>query len=62
MGEADLDGNDNKSRPIVNGTNCPYLLLDIRDKDAFDECHIITGRSHTLAYGYEVLALILSFK
>ncbi|XP_014774952.1 centrosomal protein of 41 kDa B [Octopus bimaculoides] len=24
---------------------CPYLILDVRDKDDFDQCHIITGQS-----------------
>lgn len=22
---------------------CPYLLLDLRDKDDYDKCHIISG-------------------
>lgn len=23
--------------------NCPYLLLDLRDREDFDRCHIISG-------------------
>ena len=23
---------------------CPYLLLDLRDSDAYEQCHIISGR------------------
>lgn len=23
--------------------NCPYLLLDLRDREEFDSCHIIGG-------------------
>lgn len=25
--------------------NCPYLLLDLRDREEFDCCHIISGMS-----------------
>lgn len=24
--------------------DCPYLLLDVRDRDQYDLCHIISGR------------------
>ncbi|XP_029652095.1 centrosomal protein of 41 kDa B [Octopus sinensis] len=28
---------------------CPYLLLDVRDKDEFDQCHIITAHNYPSA-------------
>lgn len=28
--------------------NCPYLLLDLRDKEEFDCCHIISGMRQNL--------------
>jgi len=24
--------------------SCPYLILDIRDRDEYDACHLITGQ------------------
>ncbi|XP_061175977.1 centrosomal protein of 41 kDa-like isoform X2 [Saccostrea echinata] len=30
----------------VEDFSCPYLLLDIRDSDAFEECHIITAKNY----------------
>ena len=24
--------------------DCPYLLLDMRERDQYDQCHIISGR------------------
>ena len=24
--------------------SCPYLVLDIRDRDEYDACHIISGK------------------
>ncbi|KAL5014489.1 hypothetical protein ScPMuIL_008759 [Solemya velum] len=48
VGEVDLD----KPPPSVNnrvGEICPYLLLDLRDKDAYDQCHIITAKHYPIA-------------
>ena len=51
VGEFDLKDKDNKKKqsdsfcpagPEVE--SMPYLLLDLRDKDAFDQCHIIGGK------------------
>lgn len=54
VGEADLNGtggppthqeNNNNTEDVMRlrspYTNCPYLILDVRDKDEFDQCHII---------------------
>ncbi|KAK7102620.1 centrosomal protein of 41 kDa-like isoform X2 [Littorina saxatilis] len=50
VGEYDLnEGGGGNKRPVVNSSNCPYLMLDIRDKDAYDECHIITAQSYPTA-------------
>lgn len=24
--------------------DCPYLLLDVRERDLYDQCHIISGK------------------
>uniref|UniRef100_UPI00398ED152 centrosomal protein of 41 kDa isoform X2 n=1 Tax=Pristiophorus japonicus TaxID=55135 RepID=UPI00398ED152 len=29
--------------------DCPYLLLDVRDRDAYDQCHIIGAYSYPIA-------------
>ena len=29
--------------PPPNPPLCPYLLLDVRDKEDYDRCHIISG-------------------
>lgn len=31
--------------------DCPYLLLDLRDREEFDSCHIISGMRHSLDVG-----------
>ncbi|KAK7503705.1 hypothetical protein BaRGS_00005244 [Batillaria attramentaria] len=49
VGEADLHDNSGGSRPVVNSIDCPYVLLDVRDKDDYEECHIITARSYPTA-------------
>ena len=44
-GHGELDSNSGVNsqleRKILNG--CPYLLLDIRDTDSYDQSHLITG-------------------
>lgn len=51
MGELNLDRNNQKvenevpelelaDRPYPD---CPYLLLDVRDRDHYNSCHIISG-------------------
>lgn len=48
VGEADLNGEGGgiNAKLLVNS---PYLLLDIREKDAYDECHIITAKNYPTA-------------
>ncbi|XP_041350057.1 centrosomal protein of 41 kDa-like [Gigantopelta aegis] len=36
------------SQPFVDDT-CPYLLLDVRDNDAYHQCHIITAKVYPSA-------------
>ena len=44
QGELDRQDQHNSSQYTERALDgCPYLLLDIREKDAFDQCHIITG-------------------
>lgn len=31
--------------------DCPYLLLDLRDREEFDSCHIISGMRQSLDAG-----------
>lgn len=48
-GEGELDRlkpRDSLEKKILDG--CPYLLLDVRDKDSFDQCRIISGNSLTV--------------
>ncbi|CAL1539048.1 unnamed protein product [Lymnaea stagnalis] len=50
MGEVDLDAPKSAHKPLpMMGPLCPYLLLDVREKDAYDECHIITAKSYPTA-------------
>ncbi|XP_033095815.1 centrosomal protein of 41 kDa-like isoform X2 [Anneissia japonica] len=42
-------GNVDKETMIKKPQNCPYLLLDLRDKDAYDQCHIITALNYPSA-------------
>ncbi|XP_016330647.1 centrosomal protein of 41 kDa isoform X2 [Sinocyclocheilus anshuiensis] len=53
VGEMDLDKNGQKSiqnSPVSTSNitecpypDCPYLLLDVRDREQYDHCHIISG-------------------
>lgn len=49
IGEVDIDlpRTPTQTSPITD--SCPYLLLDVRDKDAYDECHIITALNYPTA-------------
>lgn len=40
--------------------DCPYLLLDLRDREDFDSCHIISGMRQSLDVGS--LKQVLIFK
>ncbi|BFZ10539.1 hypothetical protein BsWGS_13578 [Bradybaena similaris] len=50
VGEIDLHAPSRSTKPLsMMGSSCPYLLLDVRDKDSYDECHIITAKSYPTA-------------
>ncbi|KAK5866883.1 hypothetical protein PBY51_011422 [Eleginops maclovinus] len=58
VGELNLDRNhqktENKSVCCPDLTDrpypdCPYLLLDVRDRDQYDRCHIISAHSFPIA-------------
>ncbi|XP_026094547.1 centrosomal protein of 41 kDa-like isoform X2 [Carassius auratus] len=59
VGEMDLDKNGQRSIPNspVSTSNitecpypdCPYLLLDVRDREQYDQCHIISAYSYPIA-------------
>ncbi len=51
VGELNLDRDNQKTKPVFSPDpadrpypDCPYLLLDVRDRDQYDCCHIISGR------------------
>ncbi|XP_050792920.1 centrosomal protein of 41 kDa isoform X1 [Gopherus flavomarginatus] len=58
VGELDIDKSLRK-KPDANAkdTNakdkpypdCPFLLLDVRDRDAYDQCHIVGAHSYPIA-------------
>eukprot|EP00795_Rhopilema_esculentum_P002281 gene2281-17894_t len=51
IGEVDIKDTEYEQQPPVTGremeapdaASLPYLLLDVRDRDAFDKCHMIGG-------------------
>ena len=43
VGELDLNAPAVPPRNDFVNDECPYLLLDVRDRDEFDQCHIISG-------------------
>ncbi|XP_041650699.1 centrosomal protein of 41 kDa isoform X2 [Cheilinus undulatus] len=57
VGELNLDRNNQKdSESVVSSEpadrpypDCPYLLLDVRDRDLYDRCHIISAHSFPIA-------------
>ncbi|XP_033888381.1 centrosomal protein of 41 kDa-like [Acipenser ruthenus] len=59
VGEMDLDKTSQKnvnstpaSSPRITNkpyTDCPYLLLDVRDKDEYEQCHIIGAYNYPIA-------------
>lgn len=54
VGELDLDNEPKKkSKPAPSPSSgpldkpypdCPFLLLDVRDRDCYDQCHVIGGK------------------
>ena len=59
MGELDLYEKEKEDRKFVSAEknlkklqqdlDVPYLLLDLRDKDEYDECRIITALNYPIA-------------
>ena len=43
VGELDLNAPAVPPRNDFVNDECPYLLLDVRARDEFDQCHIISG-------------------
>ncbi|KAK2838364.1 hypothetical protein Q7C36_013178 [Tachysurus vachellii] len=58
-GELDMNRNMSSSVPLTPlsaacatdrpYTDCPYLLLDVRDRELYDQCHIISAHSFPIA-------------
>lgn len=48
VGELDLDkGLMKKAEPNTKDKpypDCPFLLLDVRDRDSYQQCHIVGGK------------------
>jgi len=44
-------------RPVDD--SCPYLILDIRDRDEYDACHLITGKYFRRILVYIFTAIFL---
>ncbi|KAM3609902.1 uncharacterized protein V6R79_022203 [Siganus canaliculatus] len=58
VGELSLDTNNQKlnKESLVDSkmadlpyADCPYLLLDVRDRDQYDQCHIISAQSFPIS-------------
>ncbi|GAA6215354.1 centrosomal protein of 41 kDa isoform X2 [Lates japonicus] len=57
VGELNLDRNSQRRENEVSSPeladrpypDCPYLLLDVRDRDQYDRCHIISAHSFPIA-------------
>lgn len=40
--------------------DCPFLLLDVRDRDAYDQCHIVGGEEMESYYSWGHTQLCVS--
>ncbi|XP_034263001.1 centrosomal protein of 41 kDa isoform X1 [Pantherophis guttatus] len=54
VGELDLGKGDPKETEGTVPNNgpypdCPYLLLDVRERDAYDQCHLVGAHSYPIA-------------
>lgn len=53
VGEMDLgEDSSKKTEPCLKNqpySDCPFLLLDVRDRDAYEQCHIIGAYSYPIA-------------
>lgn len=49
VGELDLDkGLAKKAEPNTKDKpypDCPFLLLDVRDRDSYQQCHVVGGKT-----------------
>jgi len=47
-GIGEMDVNQPPPTPSVQpiDDSCPYLILDVRDRDEYDACHLVTGMYH----------------
>jgi len=43
IGEMDVNQPAAESHTPPIDDSCPYLILDIRDRDEYDTCHLISG-------------------
>lgn len=66
VGELDVDKDEQRSvslSPLSPGPcaaerpypECPYLLLDVRDRELYDQCHIISGTNVQHSYTHKDL-------
>lgn len=48
IGEMDIkcEKRSPSAKPLKNNTTNPYLLLDVRDPDSYQQCHIITAKNY----------------
>ena len=46
VGEIDIDKPPPQAKPDFLEDGIPYLLLDIRVQDDYDQCHIVTGKGN----------------
>ncbi|KAM6436279.1 centrosomal protein of 41 kDa isoform 2-T2 [Liasis olivaceus] len=53
VGELDLEKGDPKKTEVASDDrpypDCPYLLLDVRERDAYDQCHLVGAYSYPIA-------------
>ncbi|XP_046356305.1 centrosomal protein of 41 kDa-like isoform X2 [Haliotis rufescens] len=64
VGEIDMDRPPPPPKNSFVDDLCPYLLLDIRDEDSYNQCHIISAKSYprtmlTRSVNYETKDLLV---
>ena len=55
IGEMDVNQPPAESSPQPVDDSCPYLILDVRDRDEYDACHLISGRYYKQSGSFECL-------
>uniref|UniRef100_A0A915EW11 Rhodanese domain-containing protein n=1 Tax=Echinococcus canadensis TaxID=519352 RepID=A0A915EW11_9CEST len=63
IGECEINGDkelspDRPTNTTEEKSDCPYLLLDVRDRDEFDQCHIIKA----ISYPHTMLSRCINFE